>query len=97
MIFKPGDQVLVDGNGPFTVQQSASSDGSYPISVNGDTFTPEGRLIAKTGRIRLQHYSPDSVTTYPLGKVQTLNDGIQIYHPTEGQPFQLTPTHKELL
>ena len=94
MTFKPGDQVLIDGKGPYTVYPSNS--GSYPLKVDNDTYTIYGSLTTG-GKPRLTPYDPPSVTTYPLGKVQTLDNGIQIYHPNEGQPFQLTPTHKELI
>lgn len=94
MTFKPGDQVLVDGKGPYTVYRSNSD--SYPLEVGGRTYTTDGR-ITQSSSPSLTLYLPPSVTSYPLGKVQTLNNGIQIYHPNEGQPFQLTPTHKELI
>ena len=95
MTFKPGDQVLVHGRGPYTVYQSDSS--IYPLEVNNCTYTPEGYIDNVSTKPSLTHYDPPSVTTYPLGKVQTLDNGIQIYHPNEGQPFQLTPTYKELI
>lgn len=94
MTFKPGDQVLIRGKGPYTVYSSTSS--SYPLEVNGDTYTTYGR-ITREGPVVLTLYLPSSVAIYPLGKVQTLDNGIQIYHPNTGQPFQLTPTHKELI
>lgn len=94
MTFKLGDQVLVDGQGPYTVYKSNSS--YYPLKVNNDTYTIYGSLPAEE-KSCLTPYDPPSVTTYTLGKVQTLDNGIQIYHPNEGQPFQLTPTHKELI
>ena len=98
MIFKPGDQVLVDGNGPFLVTANLGSK-SYPLMVGSSTFTLEGKYNATDSQPRLTLYTitDPSITTYHLGKVQTLDNGIQIYHPNEGQPFQLTPTHKELL
>lgn len=94
MTFKPDDQVLVDGKGPYTVYSSNSN--SYPLKVNNDTYTIYGSLTIG-GKPHLTIYYPPSVTIYPLGKVQTLDNGIQIYHPNESQPFQLTPTHKELI
>ena len=94
MTFKPGDQVLVNREGPYTVCSSDSS--RYPLKVNNDTYTIYGSLTTG-GKPKLTVYYPPSVTTYPLGKVQTLDNGIQVYHPNEGQPFQLTPTHKELI
>lgn len=94
MTFKPGDQVLVHGEGPYTVRRSDST--TYPLEVGGKTYTTDGR-VTQSSLSSLTIYYPPSVTTYPLGKVQTLDNGIQIYHPNEGQPFQLTPTHKELI
>lgn len=96
MTFKPGDRVLLDGKGPYTVKAAEGS--TYPLLVENDTFTYDGRLLT-TSKVRLTLYEliDASTTKYPLGKVQTLDNGIQIYHPNEGQPFQLTPTHKELI
>lgn len=94
MTFKPGDQVLVHGEGPYTVYRSNST--SYPLEVGDRTYTTDGR-VTQSSPPSLTPCNPPSVTTYPLGKVQTLDNGIQIYHPNEGQPFQLTPTHKELI
>ena len=95
MIFKPGDRVLIDGKGPYDVYRSSSD--KYPLKVNGTTFTLEGRSLT-TGPVELTPYYPESVITYPLGQVQTLDNGIQIYHPNQGQPFQLIiPTTKALL
>ena len=94
MTFKPGDQVLVNGKGPYTVYQNNSS--TFPIAVDNATYTSYGSFTVG-GKVYLTHYLPHSITTYPLGKVQTLDNGIQIYHPNEGQPFQLTPIHKELI
>ena len=95
MTFKPGDQVLVNGKGPYTVFSSNSTT-SYPLEVENNTYTIDGR-VTQSSLPSLTPYLPSSVTAYPLGKVQTLDNGIQIYHPNEGQPFQLTPTHKELI
>lgn len=94
MTFKPGDQVLVRGEGPYTVHRSSSS--SYPLEVKDTTYTIDGR-VTRSSPPSLTPYDQPSITSYPLGKVQTLDNGIQIYHPNEGQPFQLTPTHKELI
>lgn len=99
MTFKPDDQVLVDGKGPFTVIYNPSSE-NYPLIADDRTFTTDGRFSIESSIIRLTLYEEAidaSITKYPLGKVQTLDNGIQIYHPNEGQPFQLTPTHKELI
>lgn len=96
MTFKPGDQVLVRGEGPYTVCRSNSS--SYPLEVLGRTYTTDGRVTKDSSpSLTLHQVIDNSITIYPLGKVQTLDNGIQIYHPNEGQPFQLTPTHKELI
>lgn len=96
MTFKPGDQVLVNGKGPYTVCRSNSS--SYPLEVGDRTYTTDGRVTqGSPPSLTLHQVIDNSITTYPLGKVQTLDNGIQIYHPNEGQPFQLTPTHKELI
>lgn len=97
MTFKPGDKVMCDGKGPYTLQANKSS--SYPLKIKSDTFTFDGRRITN-GPIRLELYKEekeDNVKIYPLGQVQTLDNGIQIYHPNEGQPFQLIPTTKALL
>lgn len=99
MTFKPGDQVLLDGKGPYTIEDNPNSR-NYPLYVNDLSFTTDGRFSVKDSIPRLTLYEEvidTSITKYPLGKVQTLDNGIQIYHPNEGQPFQLTPTHKELI
>lgn len=99
MTFKPGDQVLVDGKGPLTVIYNPSSE-NYPLIADDRTFTTTGRFSIEDSIPRLTLYEEvidTSTTKYPLGKVQTLANGIQIYHPNEGQPFQLTPTYKELI
>ena len=94
MTFKPGDQVIVEGKGPYIVQSGPSL--TYPLVVNENSYTAEGRY-RENGPVRLVPFYPDSITSYPLGKVQTLDNGIQIYHPNEGQPFQLTSSTKALL
>ena len=95
MIFKPGDKVLVNGTGPYEVYRSTSS--TYPLKVNERTYTLDGRSLT-SGPFELEPFYPESVTNYSLGKVQTLDNGIQIYHPDNGQPFQLIiPTTKALL
>jgi hypothetical protein len=73
----------------------------YPLRIDGYTFTLDGRHIPE-GAVQLTLVftppaaapQPTSVTHYPLGQVQTLKDGTQIYHPINGQPFQLIPTYK---
>lgn len=109
MQFKPGDIVDFDGQ---TVKLKANLESArYPIQANGYSFTLYGRHV-EGGPIRLRMITPapvftpppmspapvnhPSVTNYPLGQVQTLEDGTQIYHPTNGQPFQLIPIHKVL-
>lgn len=95
MIFKPGDVVMCEGSGPYTLQANSSS--NYPLKIKNDSFTLDGRRTIN-GPVRLELYSTDSkVQIYSLGQVQTLDNGIQIYHPTNGQPFQLIPTTKALL
>lgn len=98
MTFKPGDKVLIDGKGPFTLEYNANSR-NYPLIADGQTFTINGRFNTADSFTRLTPYQPTdtSVITYSLGKVQTLDNGIQIYHPNEGQPFQLIPTTKALI
>ncbi len=110
MQFKPGDIVDFDGK-TFTL--SANPDSTrYPLSAGNYSFTTDGRHLEGCD-VRLSMLTPapsptsppaspaptkhPSVTNYPLGQVQTLEDGTQIYHPTNGQPFQLIPTHKGLL
>ncbi len=96
MTFKPGDMVSIDGRGSYTLQDNSRNSSNYPLVANGASYTLDGRLT-KAGDVRLALTSPASVSLYPLGKVQTLDDGTQIYHPNDGQPFQLIPTTTKAL
>lgn len=96
MTFKPGDIVSIDGSGSYIVQDNSRNSSNYPLAVNGDSHTLDGRLT-KAGDVRLALILPPSVSVYHLGKVQTLDDGTQIYHPNDGQPFQLIPTTTKAL
>ena len=99
MTFKPGDVVKFKDS-IHTLEFNPEST-TYPLKTDGYsyTFTPDGRHI-QHGDVQLTLIGsapppqPTSVTNYPLGQVQTLEDGTQIYHPINGQPFQLIPTHK---
>ena len=95
MTFKPGDVVKFK-NSIHTLEFNSST--AYPLKAGGYSFTIDGRYN-QHGDVQLTLVDPappqpTSVISYPLGQVQTLEDGTQIYHPTNGQPFQLTPTHK---
>lgn len=96
MTFEPGDMVSIDGSGSYIVHDNSRNSSNYPLVVNGGSYTLDGRLT-KAGDVRLALSLPPSVSTYPLGKVQTLDNGIQIYHPNDGQPFQLIPTTTKAL
>ena len=94
-MFKPGDRVMCEDKGPYILERNNSSD--YPLVINGiDSFTLDGRQTM-TGPVKLTLIENENVKTYRLGQVQTLDDGTQIYHPTNGQPFQLIPNTKALL
>lgn len=96
MTFKPGDIVSIDGSGSYVVHDHSRNSSNYPLFVNNDSYTLDGRQT-KAGDVRLALILPPSVSVYPLGKVQTLDNGIQIYHPNDGQPFQLIPTTTKAL
>lgn len=96
MTFKPGDPVSINGSGSYVVQDNPIKSSSFPLIVNGESYTLDGRPT-KTGPVRLALIFPPSVSVYPLGKVQTLDNGTQIYHPNDGQPFQLIPTTTKAL
>jgi hypothetical protein len=95
MTFKPGDLVyfLDDSVHRLEANPDPISSTKFPLAANGYTFTPDGRHVPH-GKVELTLLDSPNVTHYPLGQVQTLKDGTQIYHPTNGQPFQLIPTHK---
>jgi acyl-homoserine lactone acylase PvdQ len=103
MQFKPGDVVTFQG-GTHVLKVNPNST-RYPLRANGYSFTVDGRhtpdgdvwLTLVNSHRPPAASKPTSITHYPLGQVQTLEDGTQIYHPNDGQPFQLIPTHKGLL
>ena len=97
-MFKPGDQVLIDGQGPYILHHNPNSK-AYTLQANGMTFTPEGRFEV-SGAIRLSHdysYTEFTILNLPTGTLITLTDGTRIYQPISGNPIQLTSTPKELL
>lgn len=96
MTFKPGDIVSIDGSGSYVLYDNSKNSSNYPLFVNGESYTFDGRLTT-AGAVKLALILPPSVSAYPLGKVQTLDNGIQIYHPNDGQPFQLIPTTTKAL
>lgn len=96
MTFKPEDIVSIDGSGSYVLSDNSRNSSNYPLAVNGDSYTLDGRQT-KAGAVRLALILPPSVSVYHLGKVQTLDDGIQIYHPNDGQPFQLIQTTTKAL
>lgn len=96
MIFKPGDIVSIDGSGSYVVQDNSRNSNSFSLVVEGNSYTLDGRRTID-GSVRLALILPPSVSVYHLGKVQTLDDGTQIYHPNDGQPFQLIPTTTKAL
>ena len=101
-MFKVDDKVYCDYYklaGIVTSLNSGSN--NYPIRVqfnNGtkDTYTKDGRMSAD-GKPSLRIFNL-SITTDQysiisikhLAQLVTLPDGTRIYHPTSGQPFQLT-------
>ena len=99
MLFKPGDKVLIAGEGPYTLKYNPNSN-RYPLQADNTTFTEDGRFEVN-GVVRLSHYYANSseftILQLPTGTLITLTDGTRIYQPTSGNPIQLTPTLKELL
>ena len=84
-----------------TVTSLNSGRNNYPIRVhfdNGttDIYTKDGKMNTG-GKPSLRIFNP-SITTDQysiisiehLANLVTLPDGTRIYHPTLGQPFQLT-------
>lgn len=101
-MFKVDDKVYCDYYKlAGTVTSLNSGRNTYPIRVqfnNGttDIYTKDGRM-STDGKPFLRIFNP-SITTDQysiisiehLANLVTLPDGTRIYHPTSGQPFQLT-------
>lgn len=101
-MFQVGDKVYCDyykQSGTITSLNSGS--GNYPIQVrfdNGtkDTYTTTGSVqINSKPTLRIAHPSVATdqysiILIEHLANLVTLPDGTRIYHPTSGQPFQLT-------
>lgn len=101
-MFQVGDKVYCDYyKQAGTVTSTNGGSNNYPIRVQFDNnftdiYTKDGKMNT-VGKPTLRIAHPSVATDqYSVIKIEhlanlvTLSDGTRIYHPTSGQPFQLT-------
>lgn len=101
-MFQVGDKVYCEYyKQAGTVISTNNASNNYPIRVQFDNnftdiYTKDGKMntVGKpTLRIFNQSITTDQysiISIEHLANLVTLPDGTRIYHPTSGQPFQLT-------